>query len=307
MAKLIISGGTGWLGSAIARHYAGTNHKIVVLTRQLKSDHDDVRYVYWNGHSLGEWYKELDGADAVINLAGASINCRFTSRNKDNILRSRTETTAVIGEAIQRVVVPPKLWINASGISIYEPSDTIRNERDEPQGNDFLAVVSKEWERAFNAADTPQTRKVLVRISSVLLADKGLLKPLIGLARFGLGGHIGGGDQYISWIHEADFVQLVDWIISRKDIQGVVHASSPNPVKNRNFMKILRQALRIPFGVPNYTWSTKLGGWLIGTEADLVLSGRRVVSATLAESGFVFDYPEINGAIRNLVVKNNSN
>lgn len=303
MAKLIIAGGTGWLGSAIIRYYSNTENEIVVLTRSVRPSGNGVRYMYWDGRSVGDWYQTLDGADAVINLAGESINCRFTTRNKDRIWRSRIDATNAIGEAIHQVLVPPKLWINASGISIYETSDVLRDESDEPRGTDFLARVTRDWEEALQANHTPNTRKVWLRISSVLLANGGMLKPLVRLVRFGLGGRIGTGKQYVSWIHEADLVRLVDWIIEHGNIYGVVHASSPNPVRNKDLMAALRQALNMPFGLPNYAWATRLGGLLIGVDADLVLSGRRIISKRLLADGFIFNYPEINDAIRTLVGK----
>jgi len=303
MAKIIIAGGTGWLGSAIIRYYLNAAHELVVLTRTVRPARDGVRYVRWDGCSLGDWYKELDGADTVINLSGESINRRLTTANKDRIWRSRIDTTMVIGEAIQQVLVPPKVWINASGISIYESSDVVRNEGDEPQGEDFLARVTQQWEQALRARHTPNTRNVWLRISAVLFATGGMLKPLVRLVRMGLGGRIGNGNQYVSWIHETDFVRVVDWIINHHDIYGVIHACSPNPVPNRELMKALRHALKMPLGLPNYTWATKIGGLLIGVDADLILSGRRIVSHKLPAGGFVFDYPEINAAIRNLVVK----
>ena len=307
MAKLVIAGGTGDLGSAIIRYYySKSDHEVVVLSRAPHSDTDRLRYVLWDGRSVGDWYHELNAADVVINLAGEIINCRFTTLNRDRIRRSRIDATRVIGEAIQQVLVPPRLWINASGISIYEPSAVTLTESDEPRGTDFLAQVTRDWEEAFLVCHAPNTRKVCLRISSVLMTGRGMLKPLIRLVCFGLGGRIGSGDQYVSWIHEADFAQLVNWVIQRDDVYGVIHACSPNPVRNRDLMTALRRALKQPFGVPNYTWATRFGSFLIGAEADLVLSGRRIVSRRLEAEGFVFTYPEINDAIRNLVNDRNT-
>ena len=303
MAKIIIAGGTGWLGSAIVGYYRGMQHDLVVLTRSARPPHDGVRYVQWDGCSMGEWYNEFDGADLVINLTGESINCRFTTVNKDRIWRSRIAATTIIGEAIQRVLVAPKCWINASGISIYGFSEVARDESDDPKGEDFLARVSQAWEEAFQAVHTPNTRKVCLRISPVLFPKKGMLTPLINLVRMGLGGRMGSGQQYVSWIHGVDFVRLIDWVFRNEGVCGVFNACSPNPVQNRELMEVLRSALKMPFGLPNYAWTTRLGSWFIGAEADLILCGQRIVSKRLAEAGFVFEFPVIAGAVRNLIAE----
>ena len=301
--KIIIAGGTGALGSALIDGYRDANTETVVLTRAARPNHHNIRYVHWDAQSLGEWTKELEGATTIINLVGKSVNCRYTAKNKAEIIRSRVDATAIIGKAIQQATVPPKVWINAGSAAIFgDGGDAVKTE-DSPVGDGFSPAVCKAWEATFHQHGTPNTRKVFLRIGIVIQSEGGILKPFVNLARFGLGGRIGSGKQYLSWIHEADFVRLVDWTIENEHVQGIVHASSPNPIGNKDFMKAIRQRLGVSFGIPNYEWSTKLGAWIIGTEAELVLSGRRVISSVLAESGFEFQYPEFSDALRDLSLK----
>ena len=295
------------LGSAIAVYFGHAGYDVVVLTRRPGPAKDGVRYVGWDGQSAGDWSSELNGAELVVNLAGASINCRFNKRNKERIMHSRIAATKVISEAVASVSAPPKCWVNASGIAIYGESAIVLDESDTPRGEDFLALVGQEWEQAFWAADTPGTRKVCVRISPVLFAGSGMLVPLMRLVRFGLGGPVGRGDQYVSWIHETDFVRLVDWIFRQKYVDGVINACSPNPVQNKELMRCLRKTMNMPFGLPNYEWATRLGARVIGSEPDLVLSGQRIVSGRLGNAGFAFQYPYIEDAIGNLISQGDKN
>ncbi len=300
--KIVIAGGTGALGSLVANAYCAKGWEVVVLTRTAGYTINGIRHVTWDGRTLAGWVTELEGAEAVVNLAGRNINTRFTPENRREILDSRIQSTALIGDAILRCALPPKVWVNAGGISIYASSASVRDERDEPDGTSFLAEVSKAWEEAFRYAVSPGTRKVQLRISSVLMYKKGLLAPLVKLARLGLGGTIGTGNQYISWIHGVDFVNLVVWLIDDASVTGIVHASSPNPMTNRDFLRALRHRLGVTVGVPAPAWAAKFGARLIGTEPELALSGHRVVSHVLAAEGFRFDFPELNDALDNLVL-----
>lgn len=300
--KIVIAGGSGALGSLLVDAYGKAGWEVVVLTRSASSGLGHARYLTWDGETLGDWAETVDGATVVVNLAGKSINTRFTEASKREIWESRVKSTAVVAEAIRRSKRPPRLWINAGGISIYGPSEALRTEADVPDGTGFLAQVARAWEAAFAAAVTPATRKVQFRISSVLLSEGGMLTPLARLVRLGLGGTIGSGRQYLSWIHERDFVKLVDWTAGNQAVQGIVHASSPYPVQNVDFMRALRKRLGMPFGLPSPEWSTRLGARLIGTEPELVLSGRRVVSERLEKAGFQFNFPELRDALQNLVL-----
>lgn len=300
--KIIIAGGTGALGALLSKAYAERGWEVAVIGRSGAGALASVRYVHWNGRTLGDWAGELEGAAAVVNLAGRSIDTRFTAKHKREILESRVMSTTVIGEAVSRCHRPPAVWINAGGISVYPPSAATRTERDRPEGTDFLAQVSQQWEAAFANAAVPMTRKVQLRISAVLLSEGGMLGPLVKLAKLGLGGTVGRGDQYVSWIHEHDFVKLVDWLIQNPHISGVLHASSPNPVTNADFMRALRKRVGVSIGIPTPAWAVHLGAWFIGTEPQLALEGRRVVSQVLEEAGFQFDFPEIQQALRLLTL-----
>jgi len=300
--KIVIAGGTGALGTLLSNAYSKRGWKVVVLSRSSAGAFGNVRHVRWDGRTIGGWVGELEGATAVVNLAGRSVDTRFTAKHKQEILDSRVLTTTVIGEAISRSRHPPTVWLNAGGISIYEPSATIFTEREEPGGTDFLAQVSQQWEAAFANASTPMTRKTQLRIGAVLLSKGGMLAPLAKLAKLGLGGTVGRGDQYVSWIHERDFVKLIDWLMKNEHISGVIHASSPNPVSNADFMRALRKRVGVPMGIPTPAWAVRLGAWVIGTEPKLALEGRRVVSSVLEKAGFQFDFPEMQGALRNLML-----
>ncbi len=301
-SKIVIAGGTGALGGLLADFYVAKGWEVVLLTRSVRPSTQVIRYVMWDGRTLGKWADELIDAKAVVNVAGRSINTRFTENNKQKILDSRIDSTAIIGEAIGISKRPPEVWINAGGISIYEPSDILRTEADVPDGTGFLAGVSRAWETVFAEADTPVTRKLQLRISSVLTSKGGILSPLVKLTKLGLGGTIGSGRQYVSWIHEQDFVKLVDWCIRSRNVQGILHTSSPNPTQNKDFMRALRKRLSVSYGLPNYEWSTKIGAWLIGTEPELALSGHRVVSHRLQEEEFTLDFPELPDALHNLML-----
>ncbi|MFB2118173.1 TIGR01777 family oxidoreductase [Parapedobacter sp. 2B3] len=301
-SKIIIAGGAGVLGMLLSDVYTEQGWEVVVLSRTGFRVSGNIRYTYWNGYTLGDWTRELEGATAVINLAGQSINTRFTAKKKQEILDSRVLTTTLIGDAIAGCKHPPAVWINAGGISIFEPSSTLFTEQDPPNGTGFLAQVSKQWEAAFADANVPATRKVQLRISSVLLSKGGMLDPLVKLVRLGLGGTVGPGNQYVSWIHERDFAKLVGWIITNDSVEGIVHACSPNPVTNKAFMEALRRRLRVSIGIPAPAWAVRLGARVIGTEPQLALDGHRVVSKILRDEDFRFDYPDVAHALDNLLL-----
>lgn len=301
--KLIVAGGTGALGSIITARYPNTDTEVVVLTRNALPDQHNVRYVRWDAATLGIWAAELEGATAVVNLVGKSVNCRYTRANKREIIQSRVDATTVIGKAIQQTTSPPRVWINAGSAAIFgNAGPAIKTEESMDFGEGFSPEVCKQWEAAFRDAHTPLTRKIMLRIGVVLQNGGGVLKPFVRLARFGLGGPIGSGEQYLSWLHETDFVRLVEWVIEQEEVEGVLHACSPFPVKNRDFMRAIRKELGVPFGLPNPAWSTKIGAYLIGTESELVLSGRRVVSRVLEKEQFEFRFPKIADTFRNLAL-----
>ena len=299
--KIIIAGGSGFLGHAILKALRETDTEWVVLTRGESAVRHNISFVHWDATTPGEWQEVLEDSTAVINLVGKSVNCRYTEKNKQEIISSRVQATRLIGEACRDARHPPKVWINAGSAAIFgDTGDEIKNEDSVP-GEGFSPEVCKEWEAAFHAIDTPRTRKVFLRMGLVFQKGEGLLGPFIKMAKLGLGGAIGSGRQYISWVHEQDFTHLIQTAIERDNFSGVIHCVSPYPVTNDQFMKALRQSLRIPFGLPNPSLLIKAGAVFIGTEADLVLSGRRVVSKVLWEKKFLFRFAHIEEALNHLI------
>lgn len=300
--KIIIAGGTGFLGSAIIKAFP--DYEIVVLTRTIRKNEQDIRYVLWDAKNIGNWTKEVEGSKAIINLVGRSVNCRYTDANKQEIIDSRVDATLIIGKAIGELNKPPEVWINAGSAAIFGNSGDEVKVEDSPTGSGFSPEVCKAWEKAFDRYDTPKTRKVFLRIGMVLQQNGGILKPFLNMAKFGLGGKIGTGNQYMTWIHEQDFTDLIRYTILDADFKGIVHSASPFPVTNKEFMKTIRQSVNIPFGLPNPAIFIKIGAVFIGTEAELVLSGRRVVSSVLEKNGFKFKYPYLHDAVTRLLNEN---
>lgn len=299
MKKIILAGGSGFLGKCIIDHYRDV--QIVVLTRGKSNTREHVQYVNWDGKTLGAWADVFEDADVLINLNGKSVDCRYNEVNKKLIYSTRLESTEVLGKAIQQCKNPPKLWINSSSATIYRhaldrPMDEVSGEI----GTGFSVDVCQQWEKTFNSIETSATRKVEIRIAIVLGKNGGALKPLKNLARLGVGGKQGPGNQYFSWIHEQDFVDIIDFIIEHEELNGAVNVSNPNPVMNEHIMRALRKAVNVPFGIPMPSWLLEFGAILIGTETELVLKSRRVVPKKLLDAGYKFKYLEIENALTNL-------
>lgn len=285
------------MGQSIIAKLRDDSIHIVVLTRRQPCTINGVAYVHWDAKTLGGWVDELNGAKAIINLVGKSVNCRYTASNKNEIVSSRVDATSIIGRAIQSLQAPPEVWINAGSAAIFGDSGDIVNDESSAVGEGFSPGVCKQWEVAFYTAQTPVTRKVLLRIGVVLQKDIGLLQPFVKLAKAGFGGKIGSGMQYISWIHESDFVKVVKTALENKDYAGTFHCTGPEPITNKVFMEVLRKVLKIKLGLPNIALFVRVGALFVRTEASLVLTGRRVISAKLEEKHFVFDYPQIEYAL----------
>jgi uncharacterized protein (TIGR01777 family) len=300
--KIILAGGTGFLGQSIINHL--DQYEFVVLCRRPEAQAHNVRYVKWDGKTLGTWAAEIEGCFAVINLVGRSVDCRYTEENKKEIITSRVNATSVLGQAIQQCAVPPSLWINCASSAIYrEAPDRPMDEETAEYGEGFSVNVCKEWEKTFDSFETPGTRKVLYRISLVLGKDAGVFPVFQRLVKFGLGGKQGNGEQYMSWIHETDFVKSIKWIIDHNELEGVFNCAAPNPTTNAEFMRLMRKENHMPIGLPATVWMLKVGAWIIGTEAELILKSRRVVPARLTQSGYRFEYPDVHKAIIDLVKK----
>lgn len=306
--KVVIPGGSGQVGTVLARRFHSQQNDVVVLSRTPTTA--PWRVVAWDAVSLGPWAKEVDGADVVVNLAGRSVSCRYTPANRREIKESRVLSTQVVGEAIRAARTPPRVWLQASTATIYshrfdeandEKSGVIGGtEPDAPDTWRFSIDVATAWEAAFDAAETPHTRKVAIRSAMTMSPDRGgVFDTLLWLVRRGLGGRSGGGRQYVSWVHEIDFVRAIEWLIAG-DLSGPVNVCSPQPVPNADFMRDLRNAWGTRVGLPATRWMLELGAWAMRTETELVLKSRRVVPAHLLESGFTFRFPAWPDAARDL-------
>jgi uncharacterized protein len=306
--KVVIPGGSGQVGAMLSRAFLADGHEVVVLSRSGRTG--SARMVTWDAATLGAWVDELNGADVVINLAGRSVNCRYNATNRREIVDSRVKSTTVLGEAMAAVAKPPRVWLQSSTATIYAhrydaPNDETAGllggtEANTPDTWRFSIAVAKAWEEAANAADTPNTRKVLLRSAMTMSPDRhGVFDVLLGLVRRGLGGASGDGRQFVSWIHEADFVRAVYWLIDH-ELDGAVNLASPQPVPNAEFMRTLREAYRVRFGLPAAKWMIEVGAFVLRTESELILKSRRVVPGRLQASGFEFRHPDWASAAKEL-------
>lgn len=300
MKKLVIAAGTGFLGQVLVKHFKNKAEEIVVLTRGKSKVKNTVRYINWNAKSLTGWERELEDADALINLAGKSVDCRYTPKNKSAIMASRVDSTTILKKAVLQCINPPKHWLNSSTATIYRHSeDKQMDEVDGEIGFDFSMNVARMWEKAFFQVETPQTKKTALRTSIVLGKNGGAYVPLKKLAYLGFGGKQGNGRQFVSWIHEKDFARAVAFILD-KEMEGVVNVVSPTPVHNTDFMRTLREVKNIPFGIPIGRLLLRFGAKLIGTETELVLKSRNVIPKRLQENGFKFIYGDLEKALNKL-------
>ena len=306
--KIILAGGSGFLGTVLADYFGAKGMEVVILTRNPGTRVGRVREARWDGATVGDWLEELEGARALINLAGVSVNCRYHERNRKRLLDSRLESTRVLGEAIARCAKPPPVWLNSSTATIYRHTfgpawDEAGETGGCPDAKDLFSVhIAAEWERVFNEAQTPRTRKVVLRSAMVLgHAGNSVLPNLLRLGRLGLGGRLAGGRQFVSWIHEEDFCRAVQWILEHEELTGPFNLASPNPVTNAEFMATIRKACHAPFGLPAPLWLLEIGAFFLRTETELLIKSRRVIPGKLRENGFVFRHPHLVPAIAQLV------
>ena len=298
--KVVIPGGSGQVGTILARSFHAAGNEVIVLSRSPRPA--AWRVVAWDPNTIGAWADEFDGATAVINLAGRSVNCRYTAVNRRAIMESRLTSVAAVSAAIARASVPPRVWLQASTATIYAhrfdaPNDEATGriggtEPDAPASWHFSIEVAEAWERACTVAVVPQTRRVLMRSAMVMSPDRGgIFDTLLGLVRRGLGGKAGDGRQYISWIHEQDFISAVWFLIDNASVSGPVNLAAPCPLPNADFMRALRAAWGARIGLPASRWMLTLGAYFMRTETELVLKSRRVVPGRLAALGFKFAFP----------------
>jgi len=305
--KVVIPGGTGQVGTILDRALTADGHDVVLLTRSPRG----ARQVYWDGSTLGDWVGQIDGSDVVVNLAGRSVSCRYTDDNLAAMMRSRVESARVVGEAIAIANRPPKVWLQMSTATIYAhrfdaANDEYRgliggDERGVPGYWAYSVRIAQGWEAAQEQAATPETRKVALRSAMVMSPDRGgVFDVLSWLARLGLGGPVAGGRQYVSWIHDQDFVDAVRFLIEHGDVAGAVNLAAPGPLPQRDFMRELRSAWRMPVGLPATTWMAEIGAFALRSDTELLLKSRRVVSGRLVDAGFTFGYPEWRTAVADL-------
>jgi uncharacterized protein len=297
-------GGTGHIGRFLGAALAERGHDVVVVGRSAG--------VRWDGRTLGAWADVVDGCDAVINLAGRSVSCRYTDANLREMMDSRVDSARVVGAAIARATKPPRVWLQMSTATIYAhrfdaPNDEATGiiggrEPDVPGYWAFSVEIAQQWELAQEQADTPDTRRVALRTAMVMSPERGgVFDVLSRMARLGIGGPVAGGRQFVSWIHELDFVRAVEFLLRRDDLTGPVNLASPNPLPQRELMRVLRAAVGIPVGLPATRWMAEIGAFAMRSDTELLLKSRRVVPGRLVDSGFSFDLPRWADAARELV------
>jgi uncharacterized protein (TIGR01777 family) len=300
--KIILAGGNGYLGQVLAEYYRNLSNEVIILSRKPKTADGNIKTLLWDGINEGAWVGQVKGADLIVNLCGKNVNCRYTEVNKAEIIGSRVLPTELLGRVIEKMVDPPKLWINVTSATIY------RHAEDRPQdelmgeiGYGFSIEVCRRWEEAFFKSVTPLTRKIALRMGIVFGRNDGAFPRLLNLVKFGLGGKQGDGQQYMSWIHEQDAAKCTEWLLQQEAITGIINCTSPEPLKNDSFMSQLRQIYGIPFGLPAPAWFLEIGAALIGTETELILKSRWVLPQRLLDSGYVFRYPKVEHAIKDIL------
>ena len=311
--RIVLAGGKGFLGNLLTDWFSCRGYEVIILTRHpavgQKSD------VYWDARTPGRWKDALKSCRALINLTGRSVNCRYNVTNRREIMESRVESTRVLGQALAECTNPPGVWLNASTATIYrhsmaEPTDESSADfTTTPEAKDAFSIeVAHAWEQAFERALAPATRKIALRMAMVLDVDEGtVFRVLRNLVLHGLGGRMGSGRQYISWIHGLDFCRAIEWVIDHEEISGPVNISAPNPMPNADFMATLRRVCGRRFGLPATRWMLELGAFFLRTEIELILKSRRVVPTRLLTSGFQFRFPQVQSALEDLCARLKNN
>ncbi|MEH0581585.1 TIGR01777 family oxidoreductase [Streptomyces sp. B21-108] len=306
--KIVLPGGTGQVGTVLRRALTAAGHEVVVLSRRPTGRGE----VAWDGRTLDPWTEAIDGSDVVVNLAGRSVSCRYTPVNLKAMMDSRVDSARVVGEAIAAAARPPGVWLQMSTATVYAhrfdaPNDEATgviggSESGVPGYWGYSVDIATAWEREQDQADTPHTRKVALRSAMVMSPDRGgVFDVLLRLARLGLGGPVAGGAQYVSWIHDHDFVRAVEFLVARDDLAGPVNLAAPAPLPHRAFMRALRRAWGVPVGLPATKWMAELGAFALRSDTELLLKSRRVVPGRLLDAGFAFEHPEWPEAAADLV------
>jgi len=325
--RILIPGGSGQVGTLLARHLYAAGHEVTILSRHPNARPEQLwRTLKWDGLTPGPWATEIDRSDAIIHLSGRSVNCRYNAKNRQEIFDSRTKPTLLLGQLIAASPTPPKIWMNASTSTIYRnaldhPQDEFTGELGDlpdqrgthepanlPETWSFSIDVAHRWEEALAAIPTPQTRKIRLRSSMVMSPDAGgVFSVFSKLARLGLGGTQGTGKQFVSWMHDLDYCRATDLLLSQPEItdetNGIVNMTAPEPMPNREFMRTLRQAWNQPIGLPATRWMLEVGALAMRTETELILKSRQVTPAVLLKHGFDFTFPTWSTAAQDLVAR----
>lgn len=296
--KIVLAGGNGYLGTVLANHFKTLANEVIILSRKAAPDRGNIKTIFWDGKAEGAWTSYLNHADLLVNLCGKSVNCRYTSKNKQEIFDSRLIPTALLNKVVSKMANPPKVWINSSSATIYRhaedrPQDEITGEI----GTGFSVDVCKAWEQTFFETATPATRKIALRIGIVLGKQSAVFPPLHNLVKLGLGGPQGNGRQYVNWIYEQDVARIVAFLLENPETSGVFNCTAPNAVTNATLMHTIRKACGMPFGLPSPKWLLKIGAFAIGTETELILKSRWVMPKRLLDLDFKFQVEDIDKAV----------
>lgn len=293
MKKVVIAGGTGFIGELFHKRFQELGYDVSIISRQRQ-------HIHWEDKLSMQ--KALEDAELLINLAGKSVNCRYNEKNKQEIMNSRISTTRILGEAVQSCSKPPELWINSSTATIYRHAeDRPMTEAEGEVGSGFSVDVAKKWEDTFFAYKLPHTRQIALRIAIVLGKGGGVMAAYLNLVRFGLGGIQGSGKQKFSWIHIEDLFQIILFLRDKQDLSGVFNCSAPKPVTNRELMKELRNTMNVPFGLPAPKWMLEVGSIFIRTETELVLKSRWVIPDRLEREGFNFRFNTLDHTLQDIL------
>jgi uncharacterized protein (TIGR01777 family) len=291
--KIVIAGGTGFIGKYLQQKFQEEGYEVFIISR-------GDQHINWNDEV--SMIKAIEGAEALINLAGKSVDCRYTDKNKSLILSSRVDTTKKLQKVIDACVSPPKLWINSSTATIYRHSeDKPMDEYTGEIGSGFSVEVAKAWESAFYEKPASETRKIALRLAITIGNHGGVMKPFVNLVKCGLGGRQGNGKQMFSWLHIEDLFAVIKYLMINENLKGTFNCAAPNPVTNAAFMKEMRNVLKPLFHLPSPKLLLKVGAYFINTETELILKSRWVVPKRLLDAGFNFRYPSIDTALKNIL------
>jgi len=300
--KIVLAGGNGYLGTVLAGFYKDVAHEVIILSRKPAPAKGNVTTLVWDGETEGNWTEALSNADLLVNLCGKNVNCRYTEKNKAEIISSRLVPTELLGRVIGKLANPPKLWINVTSATIYRHAeDHAQDEVTGQIGYGFSIDVCKQWEQVFFEANTPATRKVALRMGIVLGRTGAVFPRLLNLVKLGMGGKQGDGNQYVAWIHENDVANISQFLLEHTELDGVINCTAPQAIKNTDLMRTIRKAYGMPFGLPAPQWLLEIGAFIIGTETELILKSRWVTPKRLLNAGYQFRFGNAQHAVHDIL------